>query len=118
MVNLRNAHEAKKKRLNDILVELTTKREQIPDQIQQLEMARDQLTQKIGDIISLVNDDDPVAVLQEEESERSDYCDIQDSERKIREIKGQPRQVVRKSHDLIMLFFSLVFLVVMLYAPF
>lgn len=98
VVNLRDAHEDKKKRLNDILVELMTKKEKIPRQIQQLEMARDTgiLTQKIGNIVFLVNTDDPLTVLQEKESERSDFCDIQESDKKIREIQEECRRVLKK----------------------
>lgn len=98
VVQLRDAHEAKKNRLNEVLVEFTTKREQIPDQIHELEMARDQLNRKIGNIVSLVINDDPLTVLQEKESERSDFCNIQlDSERRIREIiQEEHKQFIRK----------------------
>lgn len=94
VVNLRGAHEDKMKRLHDILVELMTKKEKIPRQIQQLEMARDSgaLTQKIDDVVFLVNSDDPLIVLQEKESERSDFCDIQESDKKFREIQEECRR--------------------------
>lgn len=93
------------------------KREKIPNQIQQLELAKDRLTQKIGDVISLVDTDDPVAVLQEEESERTDFCDVQDSDRKIRELQDQYSQVQRERNIWRILFICFIVLMVLLLSP-
>lgn len=93
MVNLRDAHEEKKRRSNEVLTELMTKKEKIPNQIQQLELSRDRLNQKISNILSLVNAESPLTVLQEQESERRDFCDVQvDSERRIRELQEEYRR--------------------------
>lgn len=87
-MELSSASELKKKRLQQVLMTLVTKMQKIPDQIKQLESAKGGLIQKICDVTCLVNEEDPLAVLQERESERSDFCDLQgvDSERRIRKL--------------------------------
>lgn len=87
------------------------KREKMPNQLQQLELAKDLLTQKIGHVISLVDNNDPVAVLQEEESERTDFCDILDSDTKIRELQEKYNQLVWE-RQMVKIFF-IVFIVLM-----
>lgn len=110
-LSLRDAQEAKRERLNKILGELMIKREKMPNQLQQLELAKDLLTQKIGHVISLVDNNDPVAVLQEEESERTDFCDILDSDTKIRELQEKYNQLVWE-RQMVKIFF-IVFIVLM-----
>uniref|UniRef100_A0A8C5R3Y4 Uncharacterized protein n=1 Tax=Leptobrachium leishanense TaxID=445787 RepID=A0A8C5R3Y4_9ANUR len=54
----------------------------ISDLIQQLEIKKEELSGKMGDIEKLCDMTDPVTVLQEQESDRADYCDTEeDTER-------------------------------------
>uniref|UniRef100_A0A8C5WCQ1 Uncharacterized protein n=1 Tax=Leptobrachium leishanense TaxID=445787 RepID=A0A8C5WCQ1_9ANUR len=68
-----------------VLGEITRQKEQvslsISDLIQQLEIKKEELSRKIGDIEELCNMTNPVTVLQQQESDRADYCDTEDTER-------------------------------------
>uniref|UniRef100_A0A8C5QGH4 Uncharacterized protein n=1 Tax=Leptobrachium leishanense TaxID=445787 RepID=A0A8C5QGH4_9ANUR len=47
-----------------------------------LEIKKEELSRKMGDIEELCNMTNPVTVLQEQESDRADYCDAEDTERR------------------------------------
>uniref|UniRef100_A0A8C5QFT2 Uncharacterized protein n=1 Tax=Leptobrachium leishanense TaxID=445787 RepID=A0A8C5QFT2_9ANUR len=54
---------------------------QISDLIRQLEIKKKELSRKMGDIEELCNMTNPLTVLQEQESDRADYCDAEEIER-------------------------------------
>uniref|UniRef100_A0A8C5Q8R5 Uncharacterized protein n=1 Tax=Leptobrachium leishanense TaxID=445787 RepID=A0A8C5Q8R5_9ANUR len=68
-----------------VLSEISRQEEQvslrISDLIQQLEIKKEELSRKMGDIKKLCDTTDPLTVLQEQESDRADYCDTEDAER-------------------------------------
>uniref|UniRef100_A0A8C5PTP3 Uncharacterized protein n=1 Tax=Leptobrachium leishanense TaxID=445787 RepID=A0A8C5PTP3_9ANUR len=53
----------------------------ISDLIQQLEIKKKELSRKMGDIEELCDMTNPLTVLQEQESDRADYCDAEETER-------------------------------------
>uniref|UniRef100_A0A8C5QVM3 Uncharacterized protein n=1 Tax=Leptobrachium leishanense TaxID=445787 RepID=A0A8C5QVM3_9ANUR len=106
---LNEASEKKKEKLRNILQKLTSQREETEERvqslevvkrqvrgktagvterftplinlIQQLEIKKEKLSRKMGDIEELCDMTNPVTVLQEQESDRPDYCDTEDTER-------------------------------------
>uniref|UniRef100_A0A8C5PUA3 Uncharacterized protein n=1 Tax=Leptobrachium leishanense TaxID=445787 RepID=A0A8C5PUA3_9ANUR len=108
---LNETSEKKKEKLRNILQKLTSQREEteervqnlevvkrqvrgktifrqaaqvslpISDLIQQLEIKKEELTRKMGDIKELCDMTNQLTVLQEQESNRADYCDAEDTER-------------------------------------
>uniref|UniRef100_A0A8C5Q3J6 E3 ubiquitin/ISG15 ligase TRIM25-like n=1 Tax=Leptobrachium leishanense TaxID=445787 RepID=A0A8C5Q3J6_9ANUR len=76
---IRKQLEALEKR---VLSEIFKKEEQVSlrvsDLIQQLEIKKEELSRKMGDIEKLCDMEDPVTVLQETESDRDDYCDAEE----------------------------------------
>uniref|UniRef100_A0A8C5N501 Uncharacterized protein n=1 Tax=Leptobrachium leishanense TaxID=445787 RepID=A0A8C5N501_9ANUR len=69
-----------------ILSEISRQEEQVSlrvsDLIRQLEIKKEVLSRKMGNIEELCDTTDPVTVLQERESDRVDYCDTEDTERR------------------------------------
>uniref|UniRef100_A0A8C5MAM8 Uncharacterized protein n=1 Tax=Leptobrachium leishanense TaxID=445787 RepID=A0A8C5MAM8_9ANUR len=70
-----------------VLSEISRQEEQVSfrvsDLIRQLEIKKEELSRKMGDIEELCDMTDPVTVLQRRESDRDDYCDAEeDTERR------------------------------------
>uniref|UniRef100_A0A8C5Q224 Uncharacterized protein n=1 Tax=Leptobrachium leishanense TaxID=445787 RepID=A0A8C5Q224_9ANUR len=87
---LNEASEKKKETLRNILQKLTSQREEQEEQvslrvsylIRQLEIKKEELSRKMGDIKELCDMADPLTVLQGRESDRADYCEAEeDTER-------------------------------------
>uniref|UniRef100_A0A8C5QIJ2 Uncharacterized protein n=1 Tax=Leptobrachium leishanense TaxID=445787 RepID=A0A8C5QIJ2_9ANUR len=81
--DIRKQLEALEKR---VLSEISRQEEQVSlrvsDLIRQLEIKKEELSRKMGDIEKLCDMTDPVTVLQGRESDRDDYCDTEeDTER-------------------------------------
>uniref|UniRef100_A0A8C5QFR9 Uncharacterized protein n=1 Tax=Leptobrachium leishanense TaxID=445787 RepID=A0A8C5QFR9_9ANUR len=81
--NIRERLEALEKR---VLSEISRQEEQVllrvSDLIRQLEIKKEELSRKMGDIETLCDMMDPLTVLQGRESDRADYCDTEkDTER-------------------------------------
>ncbi|XP_075071521.1 E3 ubiquitin-protein ligase TRIM39-like [Mixophyes fleayi] len=68
--------------LDDITREVKQNTNPISNLIQQLEIKRDGLCSKICHIEKLCNVTDPVTVLQEQESGRGDFCNVENSDHK------------------------------------
>ncbi|XP_075034474.1 E3 ubiquitin-protein ligase TRIM35-like [Mixophyes fleayi] len=68
--------------LDDITREVKQNTTPISDLIQQLEIKRDELCSKICHIEKLCNMTDPVTVLQEQESGRGDFCNVEKGDHK------------------------------------
>uniref|UniRef100_A0A8C5QN15 Uncharacterized protein n=1 Tax=Leptobrachium leishanense TaxID=445787 RepID=A0A8C5QN15_9ANUR len=81
--DIRKQLEALEKR---VLSEISRQEEQVSlrlsDLIRQLEIKKEELSRKMGDIEELCDMTDPVTVLQGRESDRDDYCDTEDTERR------------------------------------
>uniref|UniRef100_A0A8C5MP09 Uncharacterized protein n=1 Tax=Leptobrachium leishanense TaxID=445787 RepID=A0A8C5MP09_9ANUR len=81
--DIRKQLEALEKR---VLSEISRQEEQVSlrvsDLIWQLEIKKEELSRKMGDIEELCDITDPVTVLQGRESDRDDYCDTEDTERR------------------------------------
>uniref|UniRef100_A0A8C5WIA5 Uncharacterized protein n=1 Tax=Leptobrachium leishanense TaxID=445787 RepID=A0A8C5WIA5_9ANUR len=81
--DIRKQLEALEKR---VLSEISRQEEQVSlrvsDLIRQLEVKKEELSRKMGDIEELCDMTDPVTVLQGRESDRDDYCDTEDTERR------------------------------------
>uniref|UniRef100_A0A8C5WDD3 Uncharacterized protein n=1 Tax=Leptobrachium leishanense TaxID=445787 RepID=A0A8C5WDD3_9ANUR len=81
--DIRKQLEALEKR---VLSEISRQEEQVSlrvsDLIRQLEIKKEELPRKMGDIVKLCDMTDPLTVLQGRESDRADYCDAEeDTER-------------------------------------
>uniref|UniRef100_A0A8C5WBT7 B30.2/SPRY domain-containing protein n=1 Tax=Leptobrachium leishanense TaxID=445787 RepID=A0A8C5WBT7_9ANUR len=80
--DIRNQLEALEKR---VLSEISRQEDQVSlrvsDLIRQLEIKKEELSRKMGDIQKLCDMTDPLTVLQGRESDRADYCDAEDTER-------------------------------------
>uniref|UniRef100_A0A8C5MU97 Uncharacterized protein n=1 Tax=Leptobrachium leishanense TaxID=445787 RepID=A0A8C5MU97_9ANUR len=81
--DIRKQLEALEKR---VLSEISRQEEQVSlrvsDLIRQLEIKKEELSRKMGDIEELCDMTDPVTVLQGRESDRDDYCDAENTERR------------------------------------
>uniref|UniRef100_A0A8C5WCS6 Uncharacterized protein n=1 Tax=Leptobrachium leishanense TaxID=445787 RepID=A0A8C5WCS6_9ANUR len=81
--DIRKQLEALEKR---VLSEISRQEEQVSlrvsDLILQLEIKKEELSRKMGDIEELCDTTDPVTVLQRRESDRDDCCDTEDTERR------------------------------------
>ncbi|XP_053306975.1 E3 ubiquitin/ISG15 ligase TRIM25-like [Spea bombifrons] len=79
--DIREQLEALEKR---VLSEISRQEEQVSlrvsDLIQQLEIKKEGLSRKIQDIEELCNMTDPIIVLQEQESDRTDFCDPEEED--------------------------------------
>uniref|UniRef100_A0A8C5PQE5 Uncharacterized protein n=1 Tax=Leptobrachium leishanense TaxID=445787 RepID=A0A8C5PQE5_9ANUR len=73
-----------------VLSEISRQEEQVSlrvsDLIRQLEIKKEELSRKMGDIEKLCDMEDPVTVLQEKESDRDDYCDMERCAIKVQDV--------------------------------
>ncbi|XP_053306967.1 E3 ubiquitin-protein ligase TRIM11-like [Spea bombifrons] len=103
--DIREQLEALEKR---VLSEISRQEEQVSlrvsDLIQQLEIKKEGLSRKIQDIEELCNMTDPLTVLQEQESDRTDFCDedeLHSEEEEDRDIDDRKLRAVDLDEGLI-----------------
>uniref|UniRef100_A0A8C5MNX6 Uncharacterized protein n=1 Tax=Leptobrachium leishanense TaxID=445787 RepID=A0A8C5MNX6_9ANUR len=79
--DIREQLEALEKR---VLREISSQEQQasyrVSNLIRQLEIKKEELSRKMGDIVELCDTTDPLPLLQERESDRADYCDTEDED--------------------------------------